>query len=346
MDRLSPALAAVLLKLNPISFSVTRSATTTMLRPLVFRRASTFTRNSIFIQSRGAQVVNARFFQSRVEPRVIDKYREKLEKKLKSEGVESIDELKEVYKDKIEAVRKEAHIPEVEAVLGTPLVSPIISQQKNAPFNPPSPPKPVESSIANAARATTSPPGVKTLSSYVDVDKLSTHDEAKDIELIWRARFVQDQSSLCAVIPAGTYKRMEETGKQHPMFILPLPREGQGVEMHFLQWTFPHEQSSTIIFTSLAEYKLRGEFASPHTTLTHHLELSDTKNLILAQGSIVPDKGITVAEAQWLVVTLQKFYGAIQDQDAEVRRNMLRMFTQGDPNFSIEALIQEVEKMV
>lgn len=37
-------------------------------------------------QTRNARIVNARFFQSRVEPRVVDKYREKLEQKIKRLG--------------------------------------------------------------------------------------------------------------------------------------------------------------------------------------------------------------------------------------------------------------------
>ncbi|KAF8534025.1 ATP11 protein-domain-containing protein, partial [Trichophaea hybrida] len=291
-------------------------------------------------QRRNAQVVNARFFQSRVEPRVVEKYREKLEKKLKSEGVSSFDELKEVYKNKISAVRKEAAVPEIDAVLDATATSAPPPQQ-HAPFNPPPPPSP----IATAARSVSSaPPSVKTLSSYVDVDKLLIHNDPKEIELIWRARFVTDSSSLCATMPKETHLEMAALGRKHPMFLLPLPRDGQGVEIHLLQWTFPTENSSTVIFTTLEEYKLKGEFAQPHTTLTHHLELAEEKGLVLAQGQVVPDRGATVSQAQFLVVALQKFYGAIKGPETERRRKMLEMFSSGDEAFSVEALIEEVEK--
>ena len=210
------------------------------------------------------------------------------------------------------------------------------------------PPPPSPSSIAAAAAriATSTPPGVKTLSSYVDAEALSSHTSPKEIELIWRARFVSSTDSLCAAIPTATYKRMEVLAKLHPMFLLPLPREGQGVEMHLLQWAFPSKDSATVIFTTLEDYKLRGEFTQPHTTLTHHLELANSHGLVLAQGQVVSDRGVSVEHAQLLVVAMQKFYGAIQSPVTARRREMLEMFTRGDEKFSIEALIAEVEKAV
>ena len=60
------------------------------------------------------------------------------------------------------------------------------------------------------------------------------------------------------------------------------------------------------------EYKLHGEFAVPHTAFTHHCELAGRedeggekdKGLVLAQGQVVPDRGLGVAQAQWQVVAL------------------------------------------
>ena len=206
------------------------------------------------------------------------------------------------------------------------------------------------------------PPGVKTLASFVDVEKLAVHSDAKEIELIWRARFVDDAQSLCAVLPAESYARMAAVAQRHPMFVLPLPRGGGGggegagggvVELHLLQWTFPTADSSTVLFTSLEEYKLHREFAVPHTTLTHHCELAGRegkigggrgKGLVLAQGQVVPDRGVSVAQAQWLVVALQRFYGVQQGPDAERRQRMLALFSSGDSTFSVDGLIAEVER--
>ena len=154
---------------------------------------------------------------------------------------------------------------------------------------------------------------------------------------------------------------MVAVARRYPMFVLPLPRgDGGGaegerggvVELHLLQWTFPTADSSTVLFTSLEEYKLHGEFAVPHTTLTHHCELAGRegkagdrgKGLVLAQGQVVPDRGVSVAQAQWLVVALQRFYGVQQGPDAARRQRMLALFSSGDSTFSVDGLIAEVEK--
>lgn len=139
---------------------------------------------------------------------------------------------------------------------------------------------------------------------------------------------------------------MYTLARQHPMFILPLPREGQGAEMHLMQWAFPGEDTATLMFTSLAEYKLRGEFAQPHTTLTHHLELERSRGVVLAQGLVVEDRGVSVADAQLLMMTVQKFYGAIENEDGGKRRRMLEMFSRGEEGFSVQELMDEVEKAV
>ena len=135
---------------------------------------------------------------------------------------------------------------------------------------------------------------------------------------------------------------MAATAREHPQFILPLPREGQGSEIHFLQWTFPSPDSATVLFTNLAEYKLRGEYAAPHTTVTHHLEMAEEKGLVLLQGTVVDGRGVTVEEARWLLLCLQKFYGM---QEREERRELLKLFSSGDQRFRIENLMEEAERI-
>lgn len=165
----------------------------------------------------------------------------------------------------------------------------------------------------------------------------------KEIEYIWRLRHANNPNSLCAVIPTNTYKQIQQTARKHPQFILPLPREGHGAEIHFLQWTFPSPTTATVLFTHLAEYKLRGEFSQPHTTVTHHLDLSDSKGLVLLQGSVIPDRGVTADEAKWLLMCLQKFYG--QGAEETPRRKLMEQFSQGDGNFKVEELLEEAEKI-
>ena len=97
------------------------------------------------------------------------------------------------------------------------------------------------------------------------------------------------------------------------------------------------------MFTHLAEFKLRGEYAQPHTTVTHHLDLADPKGLILLQGSIVDGRGITVEESKWLLMCLQKFYGG---EDKVERRKLLEQFSHGDGDFRVERLLEEAEKII
>lgn len=115
--------------------------------------------------------------------------------------------------------------------------------------------------------------------------------------------------------------------------------------MQFLQWSFPSSTSSTIIFTSLEQYRLHGEFAVPHTTLTHHLELAREKGVVLAQGSVNRDAGVSADQARLLLISLQKFYGAGADETGVRRRRLLEMFSGGDRAFRVEDLVAEVERI-
>ena len=184
---------------------------------------------------------------------------------------------------------------------------------------------------------------MKTLSSYIDLDKTLQLPQ-REIEYLWRLRHASDKQSLCAVIPNHTYSRIESTARRHPQFILPLPREGKGAEIHFLQWTFPTPTTATVLFTHLAEFKLRGEFAQPHTTVTHHLDLREDKGLVLLQGAVVEGRGLTVDEGKWLLMCLQKFYGGEGEQST--KRRLLESFSGGDEGFKVEELLEEAEKIV
>ena len=248
-----------------------------------------------------------------------------------------MNELKAVYQDKIQSQRRQALAPSS--------LSPATSSAFPAP---PPPPKVLEQTIPDPLSQVVSPskpsgsPAIKLLASYIDIQKTIELPE-KEIEYIWRLRHASDAQSLCAVIPQSTYQRIETTARQHPQFILPMPREGKGAEIHFLQWTFPSPTTSTVLFTHLAEFKLRGEYAQPHTTVTHHLDLASNKGLILLHGHVVDGRGITVDEGKWLLMCLQRFYGA----EHELRRKrLLEQFSQGDSEFKVEELLEEAEKIV
>jgi ATP synthase F1 complex assembly factor 1 len=256
---------------------------------------------------------------------------------LDREGLRDIGELKETYQDKIHQLKNNASVP-LPTVHGIHTTTDPSSTSLSPFPSPPPPPAPeplTEELLSN--------PGLKTLSSFLDLDKTMTLPQ-KEIEAIWRLRHLKDAQSLCATIPLPVYQNIEAAAKNHPHFILPLPKEGQGAEIHFLQWSFPAENTVTVLFTHLAEYKLRGEFSQPHTTITHHLELAKEKGLVLLQGQVVEGKGVSVDEAKWLIMCLQKFYGAGWENSE--RRRLLELFGKGDAAFNVEDLVKEAEKMV
>lgn len=96
-----------------------------------------------------------------------------------------------------------------------------------------------------------------------------------------------------------------------------------------------------MLFTHLAEYKLRGEYAQPHTTVTHHLELAKEKGVVLLQGQVMDGRGVSVDEARWLLMSLQKFYAG-----EGVRGELLEKFSKGDGGFRVEDVVEEAEKIV
>lgn len=66
--------------------------------------------------------------------------------------------------------------------------------------------------------------------------------------------------------------------------------------------------------------------------------------MVLLQGDVIKGRGITVGEGYWLLMCLQKFYGG---GDNEVRRKkLLEQFNQGDKEFEVHDLLEEVRKPI
>jgi ATP synthase mitochondrial F1 complex assembly factor 1 len=281
--------------------------------------------------------VSAPFYQSRPEGpqwnNYLEKYQEKLERKAREcrprifeltvnrEGHGSISELREAYKPKVEDLRKKMDFAP--------------QTVKPAPAKPS-----VEGRI--------SPPAVtpiKTLSSYIDVEKLKKHTDPKEIELIWRAGHAKD-SILCAVIPKSIYERMIRLAREHAMLVLPLPRP-TGIEMHFMQFKFPVRNVTHVLFTSLLEYKTHGEFARPHTMVMHFEDLAEEKEVVLMRGEIdLSQNLIGLDEAMLLVMGVQKLYGADPESErGRLRRKLIEEFSSGSENFDVNILMDELNRI-
>lgn len=302
----------------------------------------------ILQQRRWAQVHDVRFLTTQSPQAILEKYQSKLAAKAKNEGHSNIDDLKTAYADKIAEQRKKDAIDEALKI-----------PEFTNPSPPPPPPTP-ESSTSAAPRQPQPVPRVgdkkpiKSLDDIIDLDKVRTLPE-KELTAIWRLRHANSPQNLCAVIPASTYKTMEDIARRAPQFVLPVPHETQGAEIHFLQWTFDRaSKTSTVLFTQLAEYKSKGEFATPHTTVTHHLDLADEKGLVLMQGQVMDDRGVKAEHAKWLLMCLQRFYGGWDDGmplegerkvRADARLELLDWFAKGDERFSVDKLMEEAERM-
>ena len=303
-------------------------------------------------QRRWAQVHDVRFLAT-TQPRrtILEKYRDKLDAKARQEGHADIAELKKAYADKIQDLRKQDSVPATAAGPSSPSLSESARPPRPPTGPTPSPPPPPQPAEACISSPTSTTAGVKPLSSILDLPK-ARDLPVPELTAIWRLRHAASPRALCAVVPAATYAAMEAAARQHPQFVLPVPHPERGAEIHFLQWTFdPASRTASVLFTQLAEYKLRGEFAQPHTTITHHVDLAADKGVVLMQGEVVDGRGVGVDDARWLVMCLQRFYGGWDaDQNpaggarADERRRLLEWFAAGDERFTLEGLMEEAER--
>ncbi|WQF78186.1 hypothetical protein CDEST_03200 [Colletotrichum destructivum] len=315
------------------------------LRHIVTSSARAFRASN---QRRWAQVHDVRFLATTQQPRtVVEKYRAKLEQKARQEGVSTIDELKAAYSEKIQEEKKKdaISVPGLDSLLNDePAPKAIPTTATNASEGGAAP--------ANASQQQQPPlpgssgNGIKPLDEILDLPKVRELPD-KELTAIWRLRHASDPTSLCAVIPTPAYRTMEALARQNPQFILPVPHEQQGAEIHFLQWVFDKaSRTATVMFTQLAEFKARGEYAQPHTTITHHTDLADDRGVVLMQGKCLEDRGVKTAHAQWLVMCLQRFYGDAEGKErAAERQKLLEWFRTGDERFSVEKLLDEAERI-
>ncbi|KXJ95345.1 ATP11 protein-domain-containing protein [Microdochium bolleyi] len=320
-----------------------------------------------FLQRRWAAVHDVRFLATTQAPSrsVTEKYREQLERKAREEGLGGVTQLKEAYKDKIQDFRRKdgvESVPGLDALLqdaeppsATPSSTATASssqqqQQQHTTSDglsqpPPRPPTPSPSGSGTKNAA------IKPLSEILDIPKARALPE-KELTAIWRLRHAHDANSLCAVVPAATYASLERTARRHPIFVLPVPRGADvGAEIHFLQWVFDAESATaTVLFTQLAEYKARGEWAQPHTSVTHYFDrgFAEEQGIVLMAGSLVEGRGASVEDAKWLLMLMQRFYGeegAGGSGADKGKRELLEAFGKGDSRFTVERLLEESERL-
>lgn len=185
------------------------------------------------------------------------------------------------------------------------------------------------------------------------------------------------KNKLSAVVPSHMYTAMVERGHRYKQFVLPLPRkisippetdglqseaEKQGYEMYLCEWgllppppTPPVAEGvapgaaatplrpATVLFTPLAEYQLRQEYAQPVLVVTYYTDLSASKGVVLMRGEVTEAsnaeaaptgfqaaaaaaaKGASEAEQQKLTAPLQS-EARLSQQDAQLLIMSLQRF--------------------
>lgn len=274
------------------------------------------------------------------KPDAMSKYAEQLQKKAQLLGLGSVDELKEKLRDEISEKKKAmnkidplAQLEEFERKQAEEL------KERKAKQNGAS------TSIRDAIDSSIPQAPYKVLSSFLDVEKVKALPKT-ELEYIWRARFSNQERSMHAAIDAAQFAGIFANAFKNPSFVLPLPRDGEGYEMHFVQWAFVGPHTTHCMLTSLAEYKLHKEYAKPHTTLMFHQELVADSGLVLMNGRVEDDVPLSMDEAQLLLLNVQRFYGGTPNSESSQRKlKMLRAFTSGDSSFNMDKLIEEAALM-
>ncbi|KIJ45042.1 hypothetical protein M422DRAFT_67210 [Sphaerobolus stellatus SS14] len=288
------------------------------------------------------------------------KYAEKLQQRAKSEGI-SVEELK----------KKLAETAKTKPERIEPLSS--WQKQKQAASD-----KPVQSQ----ARKDSAP--IKPLADIMDIRKILGKNHTRDeVAALWTTyHATRSQSTgrgyLSAVIPLETYEKMTSKATKYRRFILPLPRPSPesdkeiAHEFFFVQWDFyeapphpaltpglpfeeplpapaspaPNPSCSTVLFTTLQEYKLRQSFALPYLVLTSYTDLASTHGIVLMRGELTasptsPDKYLlSQADAQMLALSTQRFYLADEgDSKTAGRARLLRVFEEKPEDFKWEDLL-------
>ncbi|GAA5965010.1 hypothetical protein JCM3765_004827 [Sporobolomyces pararoseus] len=204
---------------------------------------------------------------------------------------------------------------------------------------------------------------VKPLHDIMDLSKV-TDLTSSALSQLWTT-YHQAKGFLSAAIPTETYLKMISNARKYPLFVVPLQRDvvgeapdgtqtEQAVEMHVLNWallpppsnvTEPVPSPSTVLFTPLAEYKSRQEYAQPYLILTHYTDLSSSHDVVLMRGEITPNVTLNDTEAQILAIRMQLFYhdkGGVGQVETE-RKELLRVFHHEPEKFEWEKLLKAAE---
>lgn len=111
----------------------------------------------------------------------------------------------------------------------------------------------------------------------------------------------------------------------------------------------PNPSCTTVLFTSLQEYKLRQDYATPHLIITHYTDLAQSHGLVLFRGELTSSPGgqgtvLSPDDAQRLALLLQQFYLPPRgnDERGAMRAKLLQRFHEKPEAFRWQDVIDSV----
>ena len=121
----------------------------------------------------------------------------------------------------------------------------------------------------------------------------------------------------------------------------------------------PNPPCTTVLFTSLQEYKLRQDYATPHLILTHYTDFAQSHGLVLFRGELTPTSTplssspsggrstlLSSDDAQRLALLLQQFYLPPRENDDDkrgaARAKLLQRFHEEPEAFRWEDVVDSI----
>eukprot|EP00088_Acartia_fossae_P036996 TRINITY_DN3818_c0_g1_i1.p1 TRINITY_DN3818_c0_g1~~TRINITY_DN3818_c0_g1_i1.p1 ORF type:complete len:284 (-),score=59.70 TRINITY_DN3818_c0_g1_i1:153-1004(-) len=183
-------------------------------------------------------------------------------------------------------------------------------------------------SFPGQAKKATDSASSKSLDKVVKLDLLKDKTP-EEITEIWTKHFSQ-QEKICAVIPAETYKKMQQRFQEFNTFLFPIPRKN-GYEFVMVQF-----QGNEAHFTTLINFQAHKENAPECLNMVHYTELMEEKGVVLMVGEYDKDT-LDPREAKCLADQVEIYYS----NPNESRRELMNNFSKNSAFFNHNDLIKE-----
>lgn len=177
------------------------------------------------------------------------------------------------------------------------------------------------------------------LDTFMRSDMLRLH-HADEISMLWHARFVNEENVISGSMDAKAFTTLYVNARKNPLFVVPVAHEN-GIELQYIQWQFVSSETIYCLITSLADYKLHGEFSQPHTTFMLHSNFLMDKQLVLTNAKM--EKAVmSIPNLNLLILNIQRFYTAANGSE---KHKLITEFNSGNPAFTIDRLTSATDTL-